>query len=390
MVYGRRDDINIRRADDWAPVRVSMKICVTGAYGFLGANVVAEALRQAHELRAPYARNRANPLFDSADVEALPLDMTDFDSVLRATRACDAVVHMAGVVDFRRSKRAWLWDVNVLGTKNLFEACLRNGVPRVVDASSIAALGTVPGAGLASELSADPYGKDNPTMFKSPAEALAAVRASERGDYRFLARSKLTYFDAKLAAHELAKDYFLNRSLPVITIFPGTAVGAGDIHASISKLVDTVWEGRLGLTFPGGSCFMDAGDFARGALSALERGRLGEGYILAGKDEDSMSYADFMRLIARAAAEDTGLGKDRGGPLALPGPLALGAARVAEFIAPGLGLSYGLALSGCHRHAYTSAKARAELGYEPATDLIDSIRSCRAFSESLESRRATR
>jgi dihydroflavonol-4-reductase len=363
-----------------------MKICVTGAYGFLGANIVAEALQRGYDVRALYARNRVNPLFNPADVEALPLDITDPGSVKRATRACDAVIHMAGVVDFRRSKRKWVWDVNVLGTKHLFEACLRNDVSRVVDASSIAALGTVQGHGLADERSANPYTEDNPSAFKSPAETASAIQASESGDYRFLARSRLTYFDAKLAAHELAKDYRLHRALPVITVFPGTAVGAGDIHASISQLIDSVWEGRLSLTYPGGSCFMDAGDFARGAISALERGRLGEGYILAGKDGDSMSYAAFMRLIARVAAQDAGRREGRGGPLVLPKPIALGASIAAELLVPGLGLSYGLALSACHRHAYTSAKAREEIGYEPVTPLIDSIRSCRAFSESLAKR----
>lgn len=365
-----------------------MKICVTGAYGFLGANIVVEALRRGYEVRAPYARNRSNPLFNAAEVEAVPLDMTDSASVAAAVRGCDAVIHMAGVVDFRRSRRSWVWDVNVLGTKKLFDACLAQGVSRLVDASSIAALGTVPGAGLADEKTANAYSADNPVAFGSSAEALEAIRASEGGDYRFLKRSRLCYFDAKLAARELAKHYARDRSLPIVTVFPGTAVGPGDIHASISLLVDSVWEGRLGLTYPGGSCFMDAGDFARGTLAALERGRLGEGYILAGKDEDSMSYASFMRLIAQVAFEASGRRPRRGGPAVVPAPLALGASRIAELVAPGLGLSYGLALSACHRHAYTSAKARTELGYEPSTPLADSIRACRAFSESLRASRS--
>ena len=174
-----------------------------------------------------------------------------------------------------------------------------------------------------------PYGDpDWPCSFASPAEALAAVEASAAGDYGFLGGVRVAYADAKLAGWELAKLYARERGLPVVTVFPGTAVGPGDTHRAISALVDTVWEGRLRLSFAGSTAFVDSRDFARGALLALDRGGKGEAYVIAGRDEDNLSYPEFQDLIARLARKE-GWHAQRN-PIALPKPFLLAVASVAE------------------------------------------------------------
>jgi len=133
------------------------------------------------------------------------------------------------------------------------------------------------------------------------------------------------------------------------------------------------------MAFEGASSFVAARDFARGAVLALEKGRPGEGYVISGRDEHNYSYPEFMALVSRIARENGGRGI--GAPAVMPRFLALAAATVAERISPRLGLAAALVRSGTVRNVCTSAKARAELGYEPGPDLGPAILECRLFGQ---------
>jgi dihydroflavonol-4-reductase len=293
----------------------------------------------------------------------------------------DAVAHFAGLVDYRPASRRAVWDSDVLGAKKVFDAALAAGVARVLYVSSICALG---GPGLDSEDMADengsPYGDPRwPISFGSAEEALEAVEASLGGDYRFVKRIKVAYLDAKLAGWELAKVYARERGLDVVTIFPGTAVGAGDLHYAISKLVDNVWEGRLRLSFEGATSFVSARDLAKGAALALARGRAGEGYVIGGRDEHNLGYAQFQDLVAKLARSE--LWFARRGPAVFPFGLLMALAAASELAMPNGSLTRAFVLSGGLRNVCSSAKARAELGYVPAASLEPAILECRRFTE---------
>jgi nucleoside-diphosphate-sugar epimerase len=317
------------------------------------------------------------------------LDVLDSGDMARKFAGLDALAHFAGRVDYSvRAKRA-VWDANVLGTKRVLDAAIEAGLGRVLYVSSICVLGTETQGepGLLNE-SDSPYA-DNGSLnsFASPTEALDAVDRSSRGDYSFLREVRIAYFDSKLAAWELAKTYARERGQDIVTVFPGTAVGPGDLHYAISRLVDGVWDGSLGSSLEGATSFVDSRDFARGAVLAMGRGRGGESYVISGRDEDNLSYGEFMSLVARVARDNGGRPRARKprarAPRAVPGGLALAAAAVAELVVPGAGLSRALVLSGTVRNVCSSSKARAELGYEPGPDLESAILECRRFSEAL-------
>jgi dihydroflavonol-4-reductase len=307
----------------------------------------------------------------------------------------DAIAHFAGRVDYSvRAKRA-VWDANVLGTKRVLDAAAAAGIGRILYISSICVLGAKARGepGLLDE-SGSPYAKTGSlNSFASPSEALDAVDRSSRGDYSFLREVRIAYFDSKLAAWELAKAYARERGLDIVTVFPGTAVGPGDLHYAISRLVDGVWDGKLGFNLEGATSFVDSRDFARGAVLAMAKGRGGEGYVITGRDEDNLSYGEFMSLVAgvarvaRVARENGGQPRARVPrarvPREVPGGIALAVAAVAELVVPGAGLSRALLLSGTVRNVCSSAKARAELGYEPGPGLESAILECRRFSEAL-------
>jgi dihydroflavonol-4-reductase len=369
------------------------RIGVTGAFGFLGANFVSALLEASREaafapeglmVRAFASSSRGNPLFDESEVEVRELDILEPRLLAREFRGLDAVAHFAGQVDYGPSSKRSVWETNAIGAKRVFDAVLEAGVPRLLYVSSVCVLGSSPPALLAGE-SGSPYGDPRwPISFASPSEALAAIEASLAGDYGFMRRDAVTYMDAKLAAWELAQVYARERGLPIVTVFPGTVVGAGDLHRSISRLVDDVWDGRLRFSFRGSTSFVASRDFARGALLALAKGRLGEGYILGGRDEHNLGYAEFQDLIASLARREGG--QAHRGALVLPRPILLGMARSLEIIAPEAKFNAAFVLSGSLRNVCSSAKARAELGYEPSLDLEDAILECRRFSETLRAR----
>jgi Nucleoside-diphosphate-sugar epimerases len=368
-----------------------MRIGVTGAFGFLGANFIAALLEMRRELlysrsdleiRAFASRTRSNPIFDPSEVEIVDLDVMDRDSMAGKFAGLDAVAHFAGIVDYRSSMRRAVWDTDALGAQNLFEAAIAAGVKRVLYVSSICALGHGSRSDRLAVESGSPYGDPHwPISFASADEALSAIEASRRGDYRFLSGMRVAYLDAKLAGWELAKRYARESGLEIVTIFPGTAVGPGDLHDSIAKLVRIVWEGKLRVTFPGETSFVDARDLARGAVLALERGRSGEGYVIGGRDEHCMGYSQFMDQIAALARSEGWWIAQRHPPIC-PRPLLLAIAGTAQMLFSNASLTPAFVLSGAIPNACSSAKAMAELGYEPAPSLDPAILACRRFSES--------
>lgn len=363
-----------------------MRIGITGAFGFLGASFVADLLAEegysATGGQRPLAfasKTRNNPLFDPSAVEIMELDLLGEEDLAGKFAGLDAVAHFAGAVDVSLVRSQKAWEVNVIGTKRVFDAALRAKVGRLLYVSSVNVLGEATEDSLVDEASL-PYGNPRyPISFASPGETLAAVESSLNGDYSFLSRMKSAYFDSKLAGWEMAKVYARDHGLPVITIFPGTALGPGDLHYGISSLIDSVWEGRLPLCLPGTASFVSSRDFARGACLALEKGGIGEAYVISGRDEDNLCYRDFIRLVSRVAREGGGRGVKRSWTLPRLATLALAAA--AEGIAPSLGLSTAVVRSGWVRNACSSAKAMRELGYRPRADLGTDIKLCRDFAK---------
>lgn len=359
-----------------------MTIGITGATGFLGANVLAHlaGLPGRHRLVPFRSRTVSNPLTDHLHPAYERLDVTSREEALRRTRHLDVLIHVAGRVDFARRSARRTWEVNVLGTLNILEAARENGIARVVCVSSICVLGPAPSDGRAADERNPRYGvPGNPISFGSAAEALAAVRSSREGDWSFLHRVRVPYFDAKLAAWELAQDHCRRYGLPVVCVFPGTAVGAGDASLAIGGLVQRVCDNRLAATLPGASSFVAVDDAARGIWLAARAGRPGASYIITGRDRDNLSYADFMTLVARVASERFGRRCRQRFLVAPAGPARM-AARLIEALHPAAPVPEGLVLSGSVVHRFTSRKAGREIGYRPLASLEDAVADCISFN----------
>jgi dihydroflavonol-4-reductase len=220
---------------------------VTGATGFVGWHVAKALLEGGHRVRAlvrPTSRLR------ELDVETVPGDLRDPDSLLRAATGCGVVFHIAA--DYRLWSRhpQELYQSNVDGTRNMLAAARRAGVERLVYTSTVGCIG-VPEGGIGDEESAVGL----PEMV---------------GTYK---RSK---FLAEQVALESARSGF-----PVIIVNPTTPVGDHDFKPTpTGKIVREFLRGRMPAYVDTGLNLVDVRDVARGHLQALDRGRPGSRYIL--------------------------------------------------------------------------------------------------------------
>ena len=359
-----------------------MRAGITGSVGFLGANLVRYLYETGLgdlEVVPFYSNRRKNPLTDHLNLPYEHLDVTSKKDVLSKTRDLDVLFHLAGVVDYSRKQARRTWDVNVLGTKNIFDSVIHNDIRKLVYISSISVLGTVGvDSCLADETNGIYKNPGNPISFRDRGQALAAVEASIHSDYGFLNSSRVPYFDSKLAAYEMATDYYRKFDLPVTVVLPGTAVGRGDIGFSITRLVYLTYTGRLKFTLPGGTSFVSAEDVAEGIWLSYLQGKPGHSYIITGREEENLSYKDFMKLIAEVARTRYNRAVfDRF--FAVPAPVCHTLARVMRLLSIDGQVSEGFILSGSATHKFSHAKASRELGYLPKHTLDYAIETCLDF-----------
>ncbi|HYO89537.1 MAG TPA: NAD(P)-dependent oxidoreductase, partial [Candidatus Limnocylindrales bacterium] len=114
-----------------------MRVFLTGGAGMIGRAVAAHLLARGHSVHMINIAAETDAPFTTY----APCDITDYESVFAQMRGCDAVVHMAAVRNAMRAPGHEVYRGNTAGTFNTFEAAAKHGIGRVVQASSINALG---------------------------------------------------------------------------------------------------------------------------------------------------------------------------------------------------------------------------------------------------------
>jgi len=260
-----------------------VRALITGATGFIGANLVRTLIQKGVRVRAlvrPHS-NRKN--LEGLDVEIAVGDVRDRDSIERAMEGCGLVFHAAALYSFWVRPRRLIYEINVEGTRNVLDVALKAGVERMVYTSSIAALGRrTDGKPADEETPVDPQ--------------------KLRGDYR---RSK--YFAEQVALE------FARKGLPVVIVNPSFPVGPYDVKPTPSgQVIVDFLNRKMPAYVDTGLNVVDVEDVALGHWLALERGRVGERYILGG---ENLTMKEFLNMLS----EITGLPAPR---LKLPlGPL---------------------------------------------------------------------
>jgi dihydroflavonol-4-reductase len=305
------------------------RVCVTGGTGFLGWHVARLLLPLARQVRVLGLEPGSEALAAALrEIDCVYADVRDAAAVRNAVSDRDIVFHAAGAVGVWGAALARMREVHELGTRNVLEA-LSSGA-RLVHTSSVVAVGASRAPSLLDESAA--FG---------------------------LEQLRVDYVHAKRVAEALVLAA-ADRGADAVVVNPGYLVGPEDHEASVmGRFCLRCWQGKVPLVPPGGMNFVDVRDAALGHLLAAERGARGRRYILGG---ENLAMTEFVHELARVRGM-------RARAPRMPGWLNTAAACVAEMHARYTGRepypSFQHARLTRYYWHYSSARARAELGYEP-------------------------
>jgi dihydroflavonol-4-reductase len=228
-----------------------MKALVTGATGFVGGAVARALVHRGIEVRVMARAGADLQNLQGLTVERVEGDLRDQDSLRHALTGCRQLYHIAAHYALWAKDPSIFYDVNVTGTKTLLEAARDVGTERIVYCSTIGAIGIPPEGGLGTE--------KTPVVFEQMA-----------GHYK---RSKY------LAEQEVLK--LAKAGLPVVIVNPSAPVGIGDVKPTpTGQVIVDFMKGRMPAYIETGMNIVDVDDVATGHLLAMEKGRIGERYIL--------------------------------------------------------------------------------------------------------------
>ena len=140
-----------------------MRVLITGGAGHIGAVTAERLVRNGWDVRAV----GVEPEFQLEGVHYARCDILNYDDLLEHMRGCDGVIHLAAIRAPQFAPAPDLFQINVAGTFNVFEAAARLGIKRVVQASSINALGCFYGT-VEMDVRYLPVDEEHPTNTTDP------------------------------------------------------------------------------------------------------------------------------------------------------------------------------------------------------------------------------
>jgi dihydroflavonol-4-reductase len=240
-----------------------MTVLVTGATGHIGANLVRALMAKGRPTCSlVHISHRA---IEGLDTETIQGDIRDRESLYRAFDGVEVVYHLAANISLLMDDWLRLESVNVMGTRNVVEACLRCGVRRLVHFSSIHALVQ------------EPLG--------TPVDESRPLAVSRR----------CPPYDRSKAAAEKEVQRGLEMGLDAVIINPTAIIGPHDYQPSyFGEALLSLAQGRLPGLVTGGFDWVDVRDVVEGAILAEEKAPAGARYLLSGHWVSLCNIADMV------------------------------------------------------------------------------------------------
>jgi nucleoside-diphosphate-sugar epimerase/N-acetylglutamate synthase-like GNAT family acetyltransferase len=269
-----------------------MRYFVTGATGFIGGRLVRQLRAAGHQVRALVRSPSKAPDLARLGATLHPGDITDKETMRAAMRGSDGLFHLAAWyrIGPRPTERRTAERINVQGTRNVLELMRELGIPKGVYTSTLAVFG-------------DTHGWVGDESYRHTGPWLSE------------------YDRTKWKAHYEVAVPMIDAGLPLVLVQPGVVYGPGD-----PSVIGSLLRQYLRRTLPAvpkgtAYCWGYVDDTARGHIRAMEKGRMGESYILGGPPhtlEEALEIAEritgirppWLRLPAgllRAAAAAAGL-----------------------------------------------------------------------------------
>jgi dihydroflavonol-4-reductase len=324
-----------------------MNCFVTGASGFIGANLVRELVARGHCVKALVRPGADTRGLAGVDCERVSGDVSGRAGLERGMRGCDWVFHVAASYHLWLHDYAPMYAANVEGTRNVIEAAIAAGCSRIVYTSTVGCIGL-------------------PKAVKgviTPTDETTPVSEAQMSNHY-----KLSKWRAEVVARDLAA-----KGAPVVIVNPSAPVGPRDVKPTPTGQVIVDFLNRAMPAFVDtGLNYVHVRDVAIGHILAAERGRIGERYIL-GHAEGNWTMKQALDVLA----EITGLPAPK---FQAPHALAFAAAYVGEAVAALTGKPPKAPLAGVKMARYkmwfNPAKAIRELGLPqtpPKQALADAV-----------------
>jgi nucleoside-diphosphate-sugar epimerase len=309
-----------------------MRVFLTGGTGFIGGHVAAKLRERGDDVVALVRSPDKAAKLREAGCELVQGDLSDTAVIRRGLEGADACIHGAAIykVGIPKKERQPMYESNVNGTENVLDAAIDEGVGRIVYVSTVGVFGNTK-----EQVVDESYQRDESEGFLS------------------------CYDETKYRSHQIAKDR-IAKGAPIVIVQPGGVYGPGD-HSELGNFIEQTRTGKLrAKAFPQlGFNLVYIDDVADGILLALDKGTIGESYVLGGQ------LARMDDLISKTAE----LSGKKAPKATLPVALMKVSAPLGPLVGPVMGFppNFGEAIKASDGVTYWAKhdKAMRELGYSP-------------------------
>jgi nucleoside-diphosphate-sugar epimerase len=323
-----------------------MDYFVTGATGFVGGRVARDLLAAGHRVRAVVRTPGKAGDLREAGAELFEGDVTQKESMRKAMEGADGVFHIAGWYKVGARDKRPGQAINVEGTRNVLELMKEVGLPKGVYTSTLGVFGDTK-----AKLVDEHYRMNGPWLSQ--------------------------YDRTKWVAHYEVAEPMMRDGLPLVIVQPGLVYGPGDTSALRPTLLDYLRRKLKRVPAGAAYCWGHIEDTARGHILAMEKGKAGESYIIAGPAHTLVEAFEIAERI-------TGIPAPRSHPS--PGTVRM-ISRMMAFVEKFKAVSESMSseqlrvLAGA-TYLGDSSKARRELGFS-ARPLEEGLRETLAHEMAL-------
>ncbi len=313
-----------------AVVKSEKRTLITGGTGFLGTHIVRQLLDSGQKNLRVMASSVPEWMKD-AGVEAIEGSVTDRKTVALACENASAIFHLAGKVSRDNDDAAQMNKIHLEGTRLLCEGAREASVGTMILASSSGTIAVSEDEDIFDE------------TFPQPLEII----------------SQWAYYASKYYQERAALENFNDQGQRLVIMNPSLLLGPDDDRLSSTKPVLDFLARKIPYSPGGGLNFVDVRDSAASFITALEKGRHQEKYLLGAAN---MTFEQFFGRLARLSGVSAPMMK-------VPKKLAVAGSGIISSLYKNWGKASPIVRNEVEQAEYfwyfDSSKAREELGFEP-------------------------